>query len=307
MDDPTLSPVSLGLSLVFVLLVGASVRAWLLIARRWFRGEPLVPYESRRQVPWGGAEVVLVFVVFEFPMLLGLFSALVGGGEASEPPARGAAEEVDSEHPIVDLLSADPSADTWLLCIMVAVVIAPAIEEFTYRLVLLGWLEADERRLRRRAPVLRRLAPGVLPVVLVSLLFAMRHFRWAAPSLKPDQLRAMLFIQALWSLVTLGFGVWVLRARSGATAADFGVVPSKFAADVGLGLVTFAAVTAPVLGLQLVLRLLLPADFAVDPIPLFFLALALGLTYYRTHRIVPAVTAHMAFNATGMILAWLQL
>jgi hypothetical protein len=135
----------------------------------------------------------------------------------------------------------------------------------------------------------------------------MRHFRWAAPSLKPDQLRAMLFIQALWSLVTLGFGVWVLRARSGATAADFGVVPSKFAADVGLGLVTFAAVTAPVLGLQLVLRLLLPAGFAVDPIPLFLLALALGLTYYRTHRIVPAVTAHMAFNATGMILAWLQL
>ena len=308
MDDPTQVTLSVAVPLVFVLLIGASVRVWLLIAARWFRGDRLLPYQSRRPVPWRGIDVLLVFAVFEFPLLLGLLWAIGGGGEPSEPPAPTAAEEeVDSQHPIVDLLSADSSGVNWLLCTLVAVGIAPIVEEFTYRLVLLGWLEADERRLRRRSPSLRALTPGALPILLVSLLFAIRHFRWAAPSLEPGELRTILVAQALWSLMTLSFAVWLLHYRSGATAVDFGFVPEKFADDVRLGLGTFAAVTAPILGLQLLLTWLLPDDFAADPIPLFVLALALALTYYRTHRIVPAITTHMAFNATAMVLAWIQL
>ena len=51
------------------------------------------------------------------------------GATAAEAPA---AEKADVEHPIVDLLAADSSAATWLLCALVAVVVAPIIEEFTW-------------------------------------------------------------------------------------------------------------------------------------------------------------------------------
>jgi len=310
MDDPSQLALSPPLRIITLLLVGASIATWMLVVARLRRRLPVLPYESRRQVPWRAPEVLLVFVVFEFPLLAGLLWILLTGQETSAPtPApAAAAEKADVEHPIVDLLAADSSATTWLLCALVAVVVAPIVEEFTYRLVLQGWLEAEERRARRRTAALRRLVPGVGPVVLVSLLFALRHFRWATPRPEPGDLRELLVLQALWSLMILGFGLWLLRARSGASAADLGIVPAKLLADVRLGLVTFAAVTAPVLAIQVVLRqFVLPDDFAADPLPLFFLALALGILYYRTHRIVPAITAHVAFNATAMVSAWFEL
>jgi len=43
-------------------------------------------------------------------------------------------------------------------------------------------------------------------------------------------------------------------------------------------------------------------DLAPDPIPLFLLALVFGVLYHRTHRIVPSLVLHMAFNATSIIL-----
>jgi len=308
MKDPSQLALSPPLRIVALLLVGASIATWVLVVARFRRRLPVLPYESRRPVPWRGVEVLLVFVVFEFPLLAGLLWILLAGHETSAPAPAPAAEKADVEHPIVDLLAADSSAATWLLCALVAVVVAPIIEEFTYRLVLQGWLEAEERRARRRTAALRRLVPGVGPVVLVSLLFALRHFRWAAPSAEPGDLRELLGLQALWSLMILGFGLWLLRSRSGASAADLGIVPAKLLADVRLGLLTFAAVTAPVLALQVVLRqFVLPDDFAADPIPLFFLALALGILYYRTHRIIPAITAHVAFNATALVSAWFEL
>ncbi|HUT88933.1 MAG TPA: CPBP family glutamic-type intramembrane protease [Thermoguttaceae bacterium] len=308
MDDPSQLALSPPLRIVTLLLVGASIAIWLLVVARVRRGLPVLPYQSRRQVPWRAAEVLLVFAVFEFPLLAGLLWTLLAGQETSDPTPPSAAEKTDVQHPIVDLLAADSSAATWLLCALVAVVVAPIVEEFTYRLVLQGWLEAEERRARRRTAALRRLIPGVGPVVLVSLLFALRHFRSAAPALKPEDLRQIMVLQATWSLMTLGFGGWLLRTRSGATAADLGFVPAKLLADVRLGLLTFAAITAPVLALQVVLKqFVLPDGFAADPIPLFFLALALATVYYRTHRIVPAITTHMAFNATALVLAWFEL
>jgi membrane protease YdiL (CAAX protease family) len=44
-----------------------------------------------------------------------------------------------------------------------------------------------------------------------------------------------------------------------------------------------------------------------DPIPLFFLALALGYMYQRTHRLLPCMVAHACLNGTTMLLLWLSL
>jgi membrane protease YdiL (CAAX protease family) len=43
---------------------------------------------------------------------------------------------------------------------------------------------------------------------------------------------------------------------------------------------------------------------APDPVALFILALVLGTLYYRTHRIVPSIVTHAAFNATTLLLLW---
>lgn len=43
-----------------------------------------------------------------------------------------------------------------------------------------------------------------------------------------------------------------------------------------------------------------------SPIPLFFLAIALGYLYQHTHRIVPCIVLHMLFNAFAMTLLGLQ-
>jgi membrane protease YdiL (CAAX protease family) len=245
--------------------------------------------------------------VLEAPLLLAISFSLFGLPKSAGPPPGPTAEQVDTEHDVLDLLAADASLTAWLLAGLIVVIVAPIVEEFMYRLLLQGWLEAEERRARRLIPALRRLVPGAVPIVAVSLLFALRHFRLASAPSGIDELKLGLLAHAFWSLLSFTFVLGLLRTGSDVTAADLGVVPGKLLADVVLGLAVCVAVTAPIFLLQQFLKtFVFPSSMAADPVPLFFLALALGFVYYRTHRIVPAIVIHMAFNGIGLGLAWLQ-
>jgi membrane protease YdiL (CAAX protease family) len=305
-DNPAQLVESPAVSTAITLLVAGCGLAWLLAVQRVRRGRPLIPYEARRRVPWRGGLVLLAFLVLEAPVVSAVVVSLIGAPEIAGPPPETSGEKLDVAHPIVDLLSADPGLTTWLLCGLVAVVIAPIVEEFMYRLVLQGWLEAEERRARRRISALRRFPPGVAPIVVVSMLFGLRHFRLATPPLEADRLVELMIVQAVWSLTAFALVLGILRIGSGASAADLGFVPRKLPIDVGLGLLVFLAVAAPVIFLQDLMTKLVPeGGVAPDPVPLFVLALALGIVYYRTHRIVPAIVIHAALNATSLGLAWL--
>jgi membrane protease YdiL (CAAX protease family) len=48
-------------------------------------------------------------------------------------------------------------------------------------------------------------------------------------------------------------------------------------------------------------------EYGYSAIPLFFLAMILGYIYQRTHRIVPCIVAHMAFNSISITLTWIQI
>ena len=75
-------------------------------------------------------------------------------------------------------LIAEGNVWVFLLCVISAAVVAPISEEFLFRVLLQGWLEALEHRWRRQMPTLRRLIPrGTGPILLTSLLFARLHFR----------------------------------------------------------------------------------------------------------------------------------
>jgi hypothetical protein len=112
-----------------------------------------------------------------------------------------------------------------------------------------------------------------------------------------------LILQAAVNLATIGVIVAWLRLGVGATAADFGIDLRKWKSDVKLGLIGFLAVTPPVYAVMAALQLVVPKDIVADPVPIFLLALALGTLYYRTHRIVPSIVLHTAFNAVGVLLA----
>jgi membrane protease YdiL (CAAX protease family) len=307
MDDPTQTPLSPALNIVGAALIGGCGLVWLMVVQRLRLGQRLIPYQKRRQVPWRGGLVLVAFLVLEAPLLLALVFSLFGLPKSAGPPPGPTAKQVDTEHDILDLLSADSSLTAWLLAGLIVVIVAPIVEEFMYRLLLQGWLEAEERRARRLIPALGRLVPGAVPIVAVSLLFALRHFRLASAPSDIDELKLGLLLHAFWSLLAFVFVLGLLRAGSDVTAADLGLVPGKLLADVVLGLVVCVAVTAPILFLQQFLKtFVFPGSMAPDPVPLFFLALALGFVYYRTHRIVPAIVIHMAFNGIGLALAFLQ-
>jgi membrane protease YdiL (CAAX protease family) len=219
-------------------------------------------------------------------------------GKQAEKPAA-AAER--NEHDAVRVWREDPRVATKLVIVFTAAIVAPLVEEFLFRLLLQGWLEAIERRLRRRLPGLRRTLSGLFPIVTVAALFAAMHFRSGPSDHDAPVLIRVLIGNALASVVTVVMGVAWLWVRAGATLADLGIEPRRLGGDVALGLAAFVAIGPLVLLLKILLILRFSPGIA-DPISLFFFALALGTLYYRTHRIVPAITLHMALNSVGVLL-----
>jgi membrane protease YdiL (CAAX protease family) len=301
--DPSLVVVYAALFALLAILPCAAV--WMAMAGRWDRRLPVLPYQPRRPVPWGAIDVMLLVSVFIItPPLVGQaahrwFDLPMGDNATKNAKA----DQTHGAHPLARLLL--ESRDRWatLLGICVAVVVAPISEELVFRLVLQGWLESLERRMRRRIPALRRIMAGVLPVTTVALLFAAVHFRESESGRDLPNLIVSLGVACVASLVAVTFSVCWLRFAAGATLSDFGIVPSKLAGDIRLGLLAFLAITLPVYIVMFAAKTLLPENVVADPIPLALLAAALGVLYYRTHRIVPAVVLHSAFNAVSVIMA----
>lgn len=308
------------------LLLAASAVVWSAIGYRASRGLPVLPYQRRHPVPWrliDLAGILLVYlllvywIVFATEWWLGVDLRQRGRGRAALAAAADAAPGArpnkapkdvpppQLDHPIFVMLRQRPDPAVLLFAVVVAGVVVPVTEEFAFRLLLQGWLEALERRWRRRVAVLRRLAPGVVPIVVVSGLFALGHWRTEGPPPDVWTLICNLTILAIAAVVTLGFAVWLIWHRWNATGVDFGFVPARFTADVRLGVLAYLACVPPVLLIQSAAMQVLPAWIAPDPIALFFFALALSLLYFRTHRIVPSIVLHMGLNLTSLGVAWL--
>jgi len=301
--------------LVVVVLLAACAAAWTLIIVRWRRRRPVLPYEARRPVPWRAADVLALLLVYVSapaliaPLVEGRLPAhpglpapaaagnVPGGRESARPAAQDG--RPTTEHPLGRLLEESHNGPLVALVVVCLVVLAPVFEELLLRLLLQGWLESAEGGWRRSGAWLRR--SGIVPVGVVSLCFAALHIRGAAAAEEMPS-AAWVAAQAAASLATAAAIVLWLRLGVGATLADLGIAPRLWRKDVATGLVAWAAVTGPILVLFAKIRSLAPA-VVVDPLPIFLLALVLGTLYYRTHRILPSIVLHAAFNATGVLLA----
>jgi membrane protease YdiL (CAAX protease family) len=287
-----------------MLLLAGFALVWTFLIARWRQGEPIISFEPRRPVPWKGWDVLLVMLIYFIaaPLLaLAVARSVVDIQPPAPLPAAAKAAEPTTLPPAVVVLG---SHDPWaiLVCAVTVVVLAPLTEELLFRLLLLGWLEAVERRVRRQLRTLRQITAGAAPIVTASLLFAVLHFRRAEPA-DFRTIMLALIVQAAVNLATIGAMVAWLKLGVGATMADFGIDLRKWKSDVKLGLLGFLAVTPPVYVVLAALQHIVPKDIVADPVPIFLLALVLGTLYYRTHRIVASIVLHTAFNAVGVLLA----
>ena len=307
MEKPLEIELSGPLIVVACLLMAAGLAVWTVVATRARRGLPVLPFAPRRPVPWRGGHVVLIFVVFlALGVLIQAADARLFDPPRAPAPAEGAVVVPATENPVLLLLRRSPTWGTWLLCGVAAVIVAPIFEEVLFRLVLQGWLEAVERRWRRRFPALRRLVPGMVPVVAVSLLFGALHYRLPTAQTDPRYLAHLLAADGVARVLALTFALGVLWFEAGARAADLGWVRGRVLGDAVLGILAFFAIGVVIYFVSDRLNARFPANVA-DPLTLFLFSLILGALYYRTHRIVPAIVLHMALNFTSLTLAWFQL
>ena len=302
---------------MIAVLLAASAGVWSWIFMRRQAGLPLIPLARRRPVPWLGRDVLFIFLIaWCLPGLAMLAANKFVGVKTVEESVKPAvenvktAEKLETAHPAEDLLG----SGNWRMVsvsIVLAVILAPILEEFLFRVVLQGWLEAIWSRNRRKRPELRHAPYSWLPLLLPAMLFALMHFRMGRAPPTPESLNTLLLAHAVRiaaSLLTLAVAITVLRVGVGATAADLGWQPQKLAADGKAAIATLFAVTPMLLLLQRALSIAAERaniPIAPDPIPLFFLALAFGFLYRRTHRIAPSLILHMAFNATSVALYFL--
>ena len=289
------------ISLWFVVAVlGASAGVWGWAFARWRRRLPAVAYQAHRPAPWCGWDVFAAALVYFLTVDVAIVSVRELAGEPWNQPLP---QRATTEHIVAQLIE---GGQPWmfLVAFFAAGIVAPVVEEFLFRVLLQGWLEAGEHRRRRLLPWLRRVMPrGAGPVVLTSLLFAWMHYRVASDAYRPEFIAGLLIGLAAASLLTMALAIVLMRRRTGATAADLGWDPSHATADVRLGLLVFVAVAPLAYMLQIGMSWVLPENVAPDPFALFFFALALGLLYQRTHRIMPSLVLHMALNLTSLAMA----
>ncbi len=356
--------------LIVIGVFAGSAVVWMTVVWRWMHRVPIIRHEFRRHVPWKGGDVLVLIAAYLFigSMVMTAFRyfektrASIDRADGSHLMAE-VDQNAKTAHPLTPLLTSG-NIGLIALGIFLAVVKAPLLEEFMFRVVLQGWLESAWIRSRRtqvrsvreaahRVPSLpgqghgSDVAPSVpadisdnpyaspqsqggsagtivhftwltlfgwlhpykvgrlFPVLLPAIVFAMLHFHFAREQEAPTQVAgtflAATVAEALWLCVAW----YVLAVVRGATANDLGWDWQHIGYDAGLGLAAAMAIVPPLLLLSGVLTNLLQryhVPISSDPAPIFFLALVLGILYYRTHRIMPSLVLHMSLNATSVLL-----
>jgi membrane protease YdiL (CAAX protease family) len=173
-----------------------------------------------------------------------------------------------SEHPLVVMLREKMTGPLFVVGVFVAVIVAPVVEEFVFRVLLQGWME----RLGRP----KQLPPRISPEYFLN---------------PPPSMPATSMVTA--ELVSEG-------------AANPYAVPQQDAVPAKENPIAEPPPRWPIF-VSAVIFALMHAGNGPDPIPLFFLALGLGYLYRQTHRITPSMTVHFLLNAASMTLLWMEL
>ncbi len=194
---------------------------------------------------------------------------------------------VTEQHPIIDLLQRHQQPWVLALCTISAVVVAPATEEFFFRVLLQGWFES--------------LGSSATPSAASA----------DADSATPPPAPAVDVPQA----EPVGSGLIDPQnpyspSVSTATPVDdspHDVVRAEFVDQAAATPIANKSWSRLAIVFSSLVFSLMHLGHGADPIPLFFLALALGYLYQRTGRILPSIIVHFCLNATSLIALWFSL
>ncbi len=172
-------------------------------------------------------------------------------------------------HPLVQLVRQHPTPAMLFWSIVSAVLVAPVVEEFLFRVVLQGWLE--------------KLVRGVH--IAVQLARDSQTQAFQPPDTPPPD----------------------TEPPDPSSPDNPYLSPAATGDRPGLGQGMAAApqrlIAAPIF-ISSALFALFHLGHGPAPIPLFFLALVLGYLYQKTHRILPSVVVHMLLNGTSLLGVW---
>lgn len=196
---------------------------------------------------------------------------------------------MESKHPLLELLKQHPDPRLFSLSALAAVLVAPIAEEYLFRVLLQGWLER-------------------LPSLSCHPRLALLGGRLDPPS------------QACPAGPDEGVRLPAIAPDRGHPAADRLAEDEPAAANPDASpaggspalKADFGPREPPNPPVPLWPVFVSSALFATahwshgpDPVPLFVLAVALGILYQRTHRVVPCIVVHVLLNGCSLAGLWL--
>jgi membrane protease YdiL (CAAX protease family) len=190
-------------------------------------------------------------------------------------------EKVRQQHPLLEMLREERRIDLLVMAVFAAVVVAPLVEEFLFRVLLQGWLE-------------KIIAPRAEPVEAELIAPAMSEYETQA--IEPQA----------WDdpLVAQPYAPPAIESPLDAYASpQVELGPRIEDESLQSGEVGFLRMWLPI-AISAVLFASAHAGTWPDPVPLFMLALVLGYVYRQTHRLWPSVILHMIFNGLALAMVW---
>ncbi|MCL2117434.1 MAG: CPBP family intramembrane metalloprotease [Planctomycetaceae bacterium] len=294
----------------------------------------LFPPRRQRTVPWGVSAIPLALAVYLMVMLLsqwfvlrvipGVFEIQHNDNvlvfEAVDRPTdnetdRGVTqpisdEELPDQHPLTILMQKNgQNPMVILVCFLTAVIVAPLTEEFMFRVVIQGGIEAKLRRgYGHSAPAQR------IPILLTALFFAAIHFRTqqeTTPS-SIDRIFQAMTATLIGNLVAMAVVIVVFRRLFRIRWSDIGLWDFRRTGRDALGaLLLLVTILIPIGVVKYVVDMFAKSDGAVqlgvtssmvDPIPLFLFALVIGTLYHRTRRFASVFFLHAFFNLYSFMI-----
>ena len=245
-----------------------------------------------KKVPWTGFDVLLFLGIWLAPLLAGVAIAYV----ASQP--QGAVDTADHGHPLAQLIEQSEHSLVILLVALIAgVIVAPIVEEFLFRMLFQGWLEATFQQLH--VPHASSVA-----IVIVALCFAAIHLN-SNDAIDVHTLLIGFVLSSLYSLIVFTAGIVYLTQVRNVQIANYFIGTERFFRPGffrGMGYCLLVIVFCFVLFATL--KSIYP-ETNVAPVAIFFFALALGVLYSRTQNLSYCILLHACLNGISLTLVWL--